>query len=101
MGDGSSGRFSLCLNDSNDFDAEILTAWRTPVRIEADFVQRSRVRKTEIEPPKTNQTGPTPPKKARILYKASPRVFFTGFSDIERKDLQEKVQVRCYFQTSD
>ena len=63
------------------------------MRIEADFVQRARVRKSEIEPDKNNRPGPTPPKKARILYKASPRVFFTGFSESERKDLQEKVQV--------
>lgn len=95
--DSSVGTFALCLDDGCKFDSDLIAAWRNPIKIEADFEQRAKVRKgpDKMEDDRTVQP---PIKKQKITYKARPRVLFTGFSDTERKDLQEKVLVSaCRF----
>ena len=92
----SSGIYALCLDDNCAFDKQLLAAWKNPIQIEADFIQRTKIRKLEPEEdknPQNNNTSQPPAKKQKIMYKARPRVLLTGFSDTEKKDLIEKVQV--------
>jgi len=89
------GTYALCIDDSCKFDNELMVAWRQPIKIEADFEQRAKVRKSEKMEDDRSVQPPT--KKQKICYKARPRVLLTGFSDSERKDLQEKVQVGNLF----
>ena len=88
--------FALCLDDNFSFDAQMLASWRNPIKVEADFVHRAKMLKVEgTESQDERGMGQPPLKKQRIAYKASPRVLFTGFTEAEKQDLQEKVQVNA------
>ena len=86
--------FALCLDDNFPFDAKMLASWRNPIKVEADFVHRAKMLKVDGTGSQDERgMGQPPLKKQRISYKASPRVLFTGFTEAEKQDLQEKVQV--------
>lgn len=75
----------------------MLNAWKKPIKIEADFELRAKLKRdyqsvnqNEISSP----NGPPDAKKQKITYRMTPRVLLTGFTAQETKDLSEKIKVR-------
>ena len=93
--DGSKGFLALCLSDKNEFDAKMLQAWKKPIKIEADFELRAKLKRDYQNVNQNGVTSPNGPeaKKQKITYRMTPRVMLTGFTAQETTELSDKIKV--------
>ena len=70
---------ALCINENDDFGKMILKPWLQPIKVEADFVIRAKLRKTEEKentPSSDSVDGPAAKKPKLASYKSTPKVVF-------------------------